>query len=122
MVGPHETQELGLPRKGQEVHGQQERDHFAVAEAGLGPSQALPPAGRVGLVPVVHPDVHLRGQILECYTARHGEPPECRLCTIACILRGFPFLSHPPPQFHIRRIMDTQGKPPAQRLVNGQRT
>ena len=100
MVGPHKAQELGLPRKGQAIHEQQARDHFAVAEAELGPRLALPPAGRVGLVPIVHPDVCHRGQILECHAARHGEPPECGF-PMLCILRGFPFLSQPP-QFHIR--------------------
>ena len=78
VVGPHKAQELGLPRKGQEIHEQQ-RDHFAVAEAGLGPGPALPAAGRVGPVPVVHPDMDDRRHILECYTARHGEPSECGL-------------------------------------------
>ena len=90
MVGPHEAQELGLSRKGQEIHEQQQRDHLAVAEAGLGPGQALPVAGRMGLVPVVHPDVHFRGQILECYTARHGEPRNVAVSTLS-ILRRFPF-------------------------------
>ena len=90
MVGPHKAQELGLSRKGQEIHEQQERDHFTVAEEGLGPGLARPPAGRVGLVPVVHPDVHHRGQILECYTARHGEPPECG-CSVLSFCAGSPF-------------------------------
>ena len=77
MVGPYEAQELGLPRKGQAIHEPQECDHFTVAEAELGPGLALSPAGRMGLVPVVHPDIHLRSQILECHAARHGESPEC---------------------------------------------
>ncbi len=44
MVGPDEARELGLSRKGQEIHEQRECDHFAVAEAGFGPGQALPAA------------------------------------------------------------------------------
>ena len=64
MVGMHEAQELGLPRKGQEVHGQQERDDLAVAKAGLGP-------GTVSISLIRVSDPCQRVGFSECRGIRH---------------------------------------------------
>ena len=92
VVGPHEAREPGLPRKGLEIHGRQERDDFAVAEAGLGPGlDASRPRGPGTNRPPGHGSLWPNPRMPCC--ALWGTPGMWVLN--AFILRGFPFLGHP---------------------------